>query len=70
MGNRLVEPTSLRKEMLKQIHRSHTDMEGCLRHAREVLYWPLMNAEVKDFISKCSVCQSYKPDQYRKNMQP
>lgn len=56
--------------MLKQIHRSHTDMEGCLRHAREVLYWPLMNAEVKDFISKCSVCQSYKPDQYRENMQP
>ena len=51
--------------MLKQIHRSHIGMEGCLRRAREVLNWPLMNAKVKDFISK-----SYKPDQCREDMQP
>ena len=56
--------------MLKQIHQSHIGMEGCLRRAREVLYWPLMNAEVEDFISKCSVCQSYKPDQCREDMHP
>ncbi|KAL9978343.1 hypothetical protein ACROYT_G015844 [Oculina patagonica] len=70
LGERLVVPTSLRKEMLKQIHRSHIGIEGCLRRAREVLYWPLMNAEVKDFISKCSICQSHKPDQCREDMQP
>lgn len=70
VGERLVVPTSLRKEMLKQIHRSHIGIEGCLRRAREVLYWPLMNAEVKDFISKCSVCQSHKPVQCREDMQP
>lgn len=70
LGERLVVPTSMRKEMLNQIHRSHIGMEGCLRRAREVLYWPLMNAEVKDFISKCPVCQSYKPDQCREDMHP
>ena len=62
LGERLLVPPSLRKEMLKQIHRSHIGIEGCLRRAREVLYWPLMNSEVKDFVSKCSICQSYKPD--------
>ena len=56
--------------MLKQIHRSHTGIKGCLQHAREVLYWPLMNTEVKDFITKCSICQAQKPDQCRKPMQP
>ena len=70
LGERLVVPTSMRNEMLKQIHRSHIGMEGCLRRAREVLYSPLMNAEVKDFISKYSVCQSYRPDQCRKDMHP
>ena len=55
--------------MLKQIHRSHIGIEGCLRRTREVLYWPLMNAEVKDFITKCSVCPAQKPDQCRKPMQ-
>lgn len=69
LGEWLVVPMSLWREMLKQIHRSHIAIEGCLRHAREVLYWPLMNAEVKDFISKCSICQSHKPDQCREDMQ-
>ena len=56
--------------MLRQIHRSHIGIEGCLRRAREVLYWPLMNSEVKDFVSKCSICQSYQPDQCREELQP
>ena len=43
LRERLVVPTSMRKEMLKQIHRPHIGIEGCLRRAREVLYWPLMN---------------------------
>lgn len=59
LGEQLLVPPSPRKEMLKQIHRSHIGIEGCLRLAREVLYWPLMNSEVKDFVSKCSICQSY-----------
>ena len=46
-GERRVVPTSLRKEMLHQIHRSPIGIEGCLRRAREVIYWPRMNAEVK-----------------------
>ena len=70
LGERLLVPPSPRKEMLKQIHRSHIGIEGCLRRAREVLYWPLMNSEVKDFVSKCSICQSYKPDQCREELQP
>ena len=70
LGERLLVPPSLRKEMLKQIHRSHIGIEGCLRQASEVLYWPLMNSEVKDFVSKCSICQSYKPDQCREELQP
>ena len=74
LGERLVVPTSVptsvRKEMLKQIHQLHIGMEGCLRCAREVLYWPFMNAEVKDIISKCSVCQAYKPDKCREGMHP
>ena len=58
-AKRLVLPTSLRNEMLHQIHRSYIGVEGCLRRAREVIYWPRMNAEVKDFVSKCSVCQTH-----------
>ena len=54
-GERLVVPPSLRTDMLKEIHRSHIGMNGCLRRARELLFWPRTNAEVKDFVSKCSI---------------
>jgi transposase InsO family protein len=29
-----------------------------------------MNAEVKDFVSKCSTCQTYQPEQCREPLQP
>ena len=70
LGERVVVPTALRKEMLHQIHRSHIGIEGCLRRAREVIYWPRMNAEIKDFISKRSTCQTYQPEQCREPLQP
>ena len=29
------------------------------------LYWPLMNAEIKDTITKCAICNTLKLEQYR-----
>ena len=69
-GERLVVPHSLRADMLKEIHRSHIGIGGCLRRAQELLYWPRINTEVKDYVSKCSVCQSYRPEQCREELQP
>ena len=63
-------PSKLRPDMLKQIHRSHIGIGGCLRRAREHLDWPRMNAEVKSYVSKCSVCQSYQPEQCKEEMRP
>ena len=64
-GQCIVVPTSLRADMLKKLHSSHIGMEGCLRRAREAIYWPRMNQEVKDYISLCSTCNTFKPEQCR-----
>ena len=64
-GDRLIIPLKLRKKMMEAVHSSHIGIEGCLRRAREVFYWPLMNAELKDFIKTCSICNSLKPEQTR-----
>ena len=37
---RVIVPAAMRAEMLKKIHASHIGIEGCLRRAREILYWP------------------------------
>ena len=49
-GERLVVPTSLREEMTEKLHSSHIGIQGCLRRARETLYWPGMNKKVEDYI--------------------
>lgn len=62
-GDRAVIPQALRRDMLKRIHFSHLGVEGCLRRARESVYWPQMNAEVKDFIQKCETCRTFDTNQ-------
>lgn len=45
-GDRVIVPAPMRSEMLKKIHASHIGIEGCLRRAREILYWPGMSAAI------------------------
>ena len=43
-GDRCLIPISLRPEVLAILHRLHIGIEGCLRRARESVYWPGMTA--------------------------
>ena len=67
-GERALIPKSLRHDMLRRIHMSHMDMEGCLRRARECVYWPAMSIEVKDFILKCDICRSVDNKQQKETL--
>ena len=49
-GNRVIIPAALRPLMAKKVHSSHIGVDGCLRKARDVLFWPGMSAEIKDSI--------------------
>ena len=62
-GERLVIPVSLRSEMKKSIHQSHLGIEGCLRLARDLIFWPGMSSEIRQFISMSEVCQKYQAKQ-------
>lgn len=58
-GDRVVIPKALRKEMIEDVHAAHQGIESSLRRARESIYWPNMNSEVKDYISRCEICLTY-----------
>ena len=64
-GNRVIVPAASRAEMIKKIHSSHIGIEGCLRKARDVLYWPGMSAEIKDSIASCDTCNTYQRKQQK-----
>ena len=64
-GPKCVIPMSLRPKIKEKLHRSHIGIQGCLRRAREVVYWPNMNRELEEFISKCETCNTFHPAQQK-----
>ena len=49
-GSRIIVPTMLRRKMIQKVHEGHLRAESYLRRAKEVFFWPLMNAEVRDYM--------------------
>ena len=69
-GDRVVIPKKGRREMLEMIHEGHEGIEASLRRARELIYWPGMTAQVKDYAEKCDVCRSAGMRQQKETMTP
>ena len=70
-GPLIVIPNTLRKEMIELVHSTHIGTEGCLRRARDIMYWRRTSTQLKDYVSKCDVCmaQSHRPQQSKEPIQ-
>ena len=67
-GERVVIPNSMRAKIIGLIHISHTGVQGCLRRARETVYWPLMATDFEEAIGNCETCQKYQRNQQKEPM--
>ena len=56
--------------MLKKIHASHVGIEGSLRRAKEILYWPGMTAAIRDHVSACGTCNTFRIEQLKEPLMP
>ena len=64
-GQRLIVPTKLRKEMLQRLHKGHQGIEGTRRRARQSVYWPGIDNEVKNIVESCPDCHKLLPSQQK-----
>ena len=67
-GHRVVVPPLQRASMLRTIHSSQCGVNACRRRARDSLYWPSMNAQIKDFITTCEICRSIDMKQQKETL--
>ena len=65
-GERCVVPSSMRKDILLKLHSAHMGIVGTLRRARESVYWPGMNEDIKTYISKCRICNELRATSQQK----
>ena len=58
-------PTSQLQEFLKDLHICHLGEDDALLQAQECVYWPGIAGDVKQYIRKCDICQSTRPNLQR-----
>ena len=64
-GPRIFIPASARQRTLDQLHSAHQGVERMKRRARQSVWWPGMDAEVKRIVEACEACQQLRPSQVR-----
>ncbi len=69
-GDRLIIPKSLRRQMLIELHSAHQGLESIMRRARESIYWPHLNQELRDYIARCQACSTYRDKQSKEPLIP
>ena len=69
-GHCLVIPAKERPNIVKRLHEPHIGIEGTLRRARDIVYWPGITAQLKHYLSKCGICNSYRPEQCTEPLKP
>lgn len=55
-GSRIIIPSNLRSEVLKQIHEGHLGITKCRARARTSVYWPGINREIEEMVKNCTEC--------------
>jgi transposase InsO family protein len=53
----------MRKEILQELHVAHQGRERAMARARQCVYWPMMENDIKNTITSCKECELYKPSQ-------
>lgn len=69
-GDRVVIPSSMRKEMLDIIHETHQGLVRSKQLARDIMFWPGMNSCITDVVNNCIACQNARREQQREPLLP
>ena len=55
-AERLVMPQARRRDYLKKLHVGHLGMGKCIERAKQSVFWPGINGDIRQLISECSIC--------------
>uniref|UniRef100_A0A3Q2Z869 Gypsy retrotransposon integrase-like protein 1 n=2 Tax=Hippocampus comes TaxID=109280 RepID=A0A3Q2Z869_HIPCM len=56
--------------MLEKIHEGHLGIEKCKKRARQLMFWPRMNQDIANQVSRCAICLKYQANQPAEPLHP
>ena len=68
-GERIIVPTGMQSEMLRNLHISHMGIEKTKLRARESMFWPGTNQQIEDMVKSCNICITNQRKQSKEPMQ-
>jgi hypothetical protein len=69
-GERVVVPEKMRKSALDMLHSSHQGIVKTKQLARDLVYWPGINKQIEDTVSRCASCQERRNVQQKEPLCP
>ena len=70
LGEKLIVPESMPKEMLALLHESHQGIKKSTARAREVMYWPGISRDIEDTITRCRKCSEWRRNNQKEPLIP
>ena len=67
---RLIIPPNLRKSCMESLHRGHPGMSKMHLRAKQILYWPRINDEIRNKVESCNPCQTVARSQQKEPVIP
>ena len=64
-NDRIIIPVDARNAMLDRIHSNHIGINGCIRRAKDAIFWPNMSKNIRERVERCQICQEYQMSQTR-----
>ena len=58
-GEALIIPPLEREKILQAIHKGHMGITKCQYHARQCVYWPGINEDIRKMVEACPTCQHH-----------
>lgn len=58
-GERLVVPQVCQQEVLSRLHMTHRGMVSCKNTARQSVYWPGLNKDIEEMITRSEICERH-----------
>ena len=69
-GNRVVVPRGAQDDIHQRIHASHIGINGCIRRAREAVYFPGITTAIKQMVSSCPVSVRFQTETQKEPLMP
>ncbi|TRY68927.1 hypothetical protein TCAL_15163 [Tigriopus californicus] len=63
LGDRIIVPAGACQEIIRILHLPHQGLTKTKQAARQLYFWPGMNAAIKNAVTSCQACQKFMPSQ-------